>query len=358
MTFMTPASPKEHCQTLQSELAALKAKLGEFDRAMDAAAASGDFALPKKLRTEAEQLAAALKEKLTPREVRELGIERQYAEQVQALEAAGILETLPSGEKGIKGIDGKAYPLPSQETVLARLKEKREVVKEKALQGFTKLVLVPFAMSVDALIAKYGARIKEHHSQGKLNATDGTALELDTNQPVYIWDKYQNADKTGELVYDPTSFTKENHGGKTKDQILSESTVTPGWRILLLEDLPDLPAENRGQTVGNRKQLEANKSPEEYLSFMGKPGTPYANEQGLTPEDWLTLAITNLETKNQVTDDYAGKGKIAYLTGAYFKTSKNVPRAYWYRGDRQARLGRLAARSPGPNLSARSAARI
>jgi len=365
---------KETCQELQKDLADLRALAEQFDRAFDAGVASGDLSASRILKAEIESSLAALKEKLVPPEVRELHIERQYAEQVAVLEAAGLLEVLENGEKGIRGIDGKPYPLPSLETINARFrsKEAKETVKEKSPQGFKKLVLVPFAMSLDALTAKYGERIKEHHSAGKLMYSDGTVVpadKLNINQPVYTTDDLKNADQTGALVYNPTSFDATNHGGKTKAQILAienpadisigPSTPehhTPGWRILLMEELPDLPAEGAGQTVGNRKQLEANKSANEYLAQL-KTG-PYANEHGLTPEDGLALALTNLETKGQVTDDFRGKGKAAYLTGAWLPGSLSVPIACWSRGDRQAVLGGGGAVRRFSLSSARSAARI
>ena len=69
-------------------------------------------------------------------------------------------------------------------------------------------------------------------------------------------------------------------------------------------------------------------------------------------------AITTLEEKNQVIDDWRGKGSIAYNTGAYFPASGDVPYAYWNRGDRQADLGGSDPTNRNDDIGARSAVRV
>jgi hypothetical protein len=351
-------TPQETCLALRAEHAAIQALAAQFDAALAKATQTGNYTEPRRLKAQIEAAVAALEEKINPPEVRELGLEEQYAEQFEVFERAGILETLSNGEKGIKGIDGKEYPIPSFETLMARAREKQEVIKEKKPQGFTNLILVPFAMSLDALTKKYGERIKAVHAQGKLRSPDKTTLDLATNQPVIVWDKLKNADTSGDLVYDPSSFDNA-HGGKTKAAILSNQASTgdtaPGWRILLMEDLPKLPREKQGTEIGGRKQLEANKTSNEYLAMLGTG--QYANESGLSPEDWLALAITNLETEGNVTDDIDG-GSGAYLVGAYLPKSSVVPNSCWDRDDRRAYL---RVGGPGGQVegwSARSSARI
>ena len=354
--------PPQSCDQLKAELQAIHDLTNEFDRAFEDSVKTGNLKEAKRLKAEIEEKTAALKEKLIPQEVRELHLELQYAEQVSVLEKAGLLEKLPSGEKGIVGIDGKPYPLPRMETVMARVREKKDLVKEKKLQGFEKLVLVPFGMSLDNLISTYGERLKAHHAAGKLGATNGDVLDLDADEPVHVWDKYPNADKDGRLVYDPAAFTKEGHGGKTKEAILKEQAerndTARGWRVLLLEDLPDLPAKNQGKTVGNRPQLEADRTPNDYLGAIGQ-GDVYKHESGMTPEDWLAYALSELETQDRVIDDNEGQGKASYLTGAWFPEASNVPSAYWVRRvDRQANLGGDGAAYSYPDDASRSAVRI
>ena len=187
-------------------------------------------------------------------------------------------------------------------------------------------------------------------------------LALDKNQPLYDWDGYDEADINGKLVYQPKEFSK-NHKGKTKQEILKEQekeSTTPGWHIILIEDMPDIPRENKGKTIGGRKQFEANDTPNNYLKTLrdSKKDNPYQGEEGMTPEDQLMYAITHLEETDQVIDDYQGNGSISYQVGAYFPASGYVPSAYWRRDGRRAYLDGNDPDNRDGNCGVRSAVRI
>ena len=77
-------------------------------------------------------------------------------------------------------------------------------------QGFTELDLAPFASPIARLVALAERVIRKHHAEGKLftmrkNPTDEreplVPLDLDANQPLFIWDKLIHGDVNGELVY-------------------------------------------------------------------------------------------------------------------------------------------------------------
>ena len=373
---MPPASSRGRerqalsCAEAQTELAEIKALKSAFDAAYDEAVKTGDLASVKALRSDIESRMASLREGLFSLE-RELHLKEQYASQRTILESAGILETLPSGEEGVRGMDGKPYPLPAYHEVMARLRERKDVIKEKKEQGFGKLLLVPFGMQLDDLSRKYADLLRKHHAAGKLMATKekptdpDEPLSLDTTTPLWRWSEYDGADVQGKLVYEPTAFDRATHGGKTKAEMLAEDPRTSApsprssasaWRILLLEESPNIPRATKGKDIGGRTQLEANQTPNDYLAEIGT-GT-YANESGLTPEDWLAYAITHLEETNEVIDDWQGRGSIAYLTGAYFPASGYVPRADWNRGSGQAYLsGDVPANRYG-GVGARSAVSV
>src|SRR3989339_1048233 len=74
-------------------------------------------------------------------------LKEQYDSQVELLEQVGILK-----EGALLGIDGKKYPIPTLEQIASRLFERHEELSTKHEQGFTKLLLVPFGMSLDVLI--------------------------------------------------------------------------------------------------------------------------------------------------------------------------------------------------------------
>ncbi len=350
-----------NCEQLKKEYKDIKSLKQEFDLAYQKAVETGELEKARELKNRIELQMNSLREKLWPFEnLPQKEFQEQYKSQKEILEKIGILEKLSSGEMGIKGIDGKEYVFPKIEKIFKMARENKEVLKTKAEQGFQKLLIVPFGMKLDDLIEKYKQIILKHHKEGKLFATKkdqgepDQKLELDEKEPVWVWDKYKNADVNGELIYQPKEFSK-NHQGKTKQEILKEAHSTGsgqgGWNILLLEDLPNIPREGKGETIGERPQIdtvgasikkyikkgESIPCPSEYLKAL-QDESIYQNETGMTPEDQLIYAITHLEQTNQVIDDYQGNGSISYQLGAYFPAAGFVPYAYWGRGYRQAVL--------------------
>ena len=297
-------------------------------------------------------------------------VERQYNSQIQSLQEIGFLEPLVPQKKksftffkskepeettpeklGATDILGTFREVPSEEAIKNHFLSIPNI-KQKIDQGFTRLLIVPFGTSLDTLRSKTGELIKKHKKANKLLAEDGSSLELDTATPLWAWDGYNNADKSGALVYYPEHFDKENHNGTTKTELLSGAQPSqansstpntnpfPGYRILLIQEDTQIPREGKGTAKAGRDSLEAGKSPNDYLELL-KTDQSYSKELGLTPEDWLTLFATNLTEKNKVINDWqSNKDSINYLVGSYFPGSDRVPRAYWGRGGRRARLDR------------------
>jgi len=331
-------------------------------------------------------------------------LKEQYTSQVSLLKEAGIL----SKEGAILGIDGKKYPIPTLEQIAARLFERREELKTKHDQGFTKLLLVPFGMSLDALIEVLKQFLLKHKK-------DHPDFELDTNEPLYTLEDYQGADigDSPRLVYYPQSFTKEDHGGKTKMEVLEgqargrwtltsvsgnpatggtasagvaeeERRTSPGWTIHLLQpsnlesqdtETPmgfalisrqgqgtpqgDLTPRPPFRERGDRSPLEAGKTPNEYLSLLQEaqenPDSPYPQESSMTPEDWITAFMTHLtETKKPLDDVWnTNTESTSYLIGAFFPSSVVVPFACWVRDAHRARLGGYGPRYRAEYIGAR-----
>lgn len=272
----------------------------------------------------------------------------QYDRQYKTLNRLGLLDILPkSGEMGIIGIDNKEYPIPSKEAIEQEIKRNKEVYETKLAQGFTQIQLTPFAIPLDNLISTPEQQLKIHHKQGKLLATKenindpDVPLDLDTNQPVYIWNEWKGADKDGSCKYYPSSFDQDDHSGHAKAEILKAQDGLPlaGWNVLLVEPSKNIPRQGKGKTKGKRKQIEANQTPIEYLKQL-QTDPQYANEQPLTNEDWLIQFIAYLEENNQVIDDYSGKGSACYLAGSFKASSRGLGYGGWYRGCARAFLGR------------------
>jgi hypothetical protein len=288
-------------------------------------------------------------------------LKKQYQEQVKALLETQVIEILPeSSDKAGKGVLGmydinnQECPIPSYEEILKRMEANAEMLEKKREQGFTELLLVPIGTPLSFLIDRTRDLIIKKHKQGKLLGTDGQELELDETQPIYVDDIYQDADKSGDLVYYPERFDKENHGGKTKEELIEE---TGGWQIELIENLPDLPAQGNGKAIKGRKQLEANQGPKQYLETI-QTDQQYEGEQFATPEAQLSYFMQYLQKHDQVIDDWDGQGKACWNAGAYFKGAGGVPLASWRRRDRRFRLGLDSPGSRDDADGVRAAVRI
>ncbi|MBU1167025.1 hypothetical protein KKC60_01285, partial [Patescibacteria group bacterium] len=229
-------------------------------------------------------------------------LHEQYEEKAKALNELGLLEILPEcGEIGIVGTDGKECPLPSEEQIKAEIlktPETKELFETKMKQGFTELEITPFGLPLERLIDVAKRSILKHHKEGKLFATKKNQddeseplepLELDENEPFYVWEELKDADTNGALVYYPKEFSK-NHQGQTKQELLEDSKDSPfsGFNVYLREKDINIPREGQGQIQGGRSQLETGKSSEDYPNLL-QAQQEYQHESGQTLEDWLTL---------------------------------------------------------------------
>ena len=279
-------------------------------------------------------------------------LKEQYDSQVSLLEQIGILK-----EGAITGIDGHEYPVPTLEQIASRLFERRGELSTKHDQGFAKLLLVPFGMSLDALqetLEQFLLKYKKDHP----------SFDLYTDSPLLTCKDYQGADigDFPKLVYYLQSFDPKDLQGKTKIEILREQEDNqdsfPGWIVHLLQPsnpsdphspgFASIPREGRGTPHGDlvpRPPLEAGQSPNEYFSILQKAreyeDSPYHGETGMTPEDWITAFMIHLFETGKPLDDAwnpTNKEGVSYLAGAFFRSFLAVPYVYWSRGNRQADL--------------------
>lgn len=270
-----------------------------------------------------------------------LRLKSQWEAQVKALNETGVLEILPEAQDiGIVGIDGKEYPVPKYEEILQKITpEKIAFLEEKLEQGLeSDLVLEPVAMPLEVLIDRYKRELLKHYQEGTLSAADGSKLDLNINDPIYVWNGFKGADKNGQLVYDPKRFDKENHEGKTKQETIER---IGGWRVRLVR----------------KEQLKANQSSRDYLKLT-QEDPQYQGEQGLTPEAEIAYALTKLHQENMVIDDYQGEGKGCRLFGAFLPSSGEVPLFYWNRDNAQAELNGYHSDIASPDVGARSSVEI
>jgi len=223
---------------------------------------------------------------------------------------------------------------------------------------------------------------------------DNPTFNLDTHEPLWAWSDYQGADigDSPNLVYYPQSFDEKDHQGKTKMEMLKEQAKgrwtpafagvaggkglgTPGWTVHLLQpsnpneqdtETPKgfayIPRQGQGtlqEDENHRPLLESGKSPNEYLSILQKaqddPNTPYFQEFGMTPEDWIIVFMIHLTETGEPMDNFANeKESVSYLTGAFFRSSTGVPYAYWDRDVRQVYFGGNGPRDRDERIGVRS----
>jgi hypothetical protein len=87
-------------------------------------------------------------------------VEREYTRCFTALNRTGILTLLPKLESiGVIGVDGREYPVPTQEQVVEMFAHNKELVGRKIPQGFDRLEITPIAMPIPLLIDRMKAAI-------------------------------------------------------------------------------------------------------------------------------------------------------------------------------------------------------
>jgi len=295
----------------------------------------------------------------------------RYRAETDFLRRATVLKTVETSRgkyaMGLRDINGVGRPFPNPDQITAEVRRHKEVIEHKLNQGFIRLGITPLGARLSEGNKLVGKKLLELHKIGKLLGTNydesgqprGTKLDLDTNQPLYVWDALEQADENGKLVYFPTQFTSQNHGGKTKTELLEDPhNPFPGWEVQLLPATPFIPRAGKGRTIGGRKELEAGKSPNAYLAQLSAE-TAYANESGQTPEDEQIELLRSLYATGHVIHDYANNAdSINYHLGAWVPSSGNVPYGLWHRDARRAYFSGGDPRGAGVFYGGGSAVRI
>jgi hypothetical protein len=272
-------------------------------------------------------------------------LEKEYARTITALNRTGILTLLPrSGSLGVIGIDGKEYPVPTQEQLQEVFTRNKELADRKMRQGFTQLQLTPIAMPTSQLIDLMKSAIVKHAAEGLIYQTRRspsdplTPVRVNTEKQVWIWDTLRQALDTDELIYFPQEYSS-NHRGQTKLQVVNNRRIcaVPGWSVELVENLPTMPGQGQGKTLGGRRQLEVGHSPREYLQTLQTE--TYEGETGKTLEDFITNFLTHLETTDEVSNDVNDHNAL-WCLGQYLKITyaELVPTGRWSRDVGRARL--------------------
>jgi hypothetical protein len=257
-----------------------------------------------------------------------------YSRYIRTFERIGIARTLSDKQLGVIGADGREYPLPKQEQIIEIFKQNKDLIDEKKRQGFTKLLIVPYALPISTLIDITNAvilshKIKEKLFQTKLNPQDpDESIKNDGFNPNWMMDNLEQKDFDS-MIYLPSFFSRD-HKGKTKQEVINDPKICafPGWSIGLIENTPLLPGNREGKIIERRQQLETDLTPNDYLRNIKRQ-----KESGWTPEDFLIDFITHLEETNQIRHNLSQFSGM-WLTGTYLPSSSSnrqdyVPAAAW-----------------------------
>jgi hypothetical protein len=229
--------------------------------------------------------------------------------------------------------------MPSISQVLSVMTASPELLA-KVGQGFVHLHIVPFGLSISSWKEPINKALLRFESEGSLRSREGTSLKINNAAPSWIWDDLEEAYNEEKVLYFPTCFGQESHGLMKKELI--EKMRFPGWQVLLIEDPWAIPREGEGQILGGRRQIETNKTPQEYLQLLDCG--PYAFESGLTPEAWLSFLVAHLLKTHGEVFCASQSTAACHLIGAYLSSFNKVPYGYW--GHYSERVV-LASRSPG-----------
>lgn len=350
--------PESHaCLNARASLQEIVSLKKSFDQNYDSALLTKDFSkVARALESKhlLEQKIDALKDLTWPAEIeRVFRLREQYEAQLSLLRRTGLVQIkIEDDERGnpqevlyIKGIDFTEHPVPSFREILKHLESEKDVLRIKIDQGFTKLLLIPFGISLDDMVKALTKTILEYK---KRNASAFRAGECTEQASMLIATEYTGADIACNILYEPKVFGA-NHKGKTKQVVLYEQNSSnvwhKGWRVILLQtegdsdEIAHVPREQKGIERGSRnrrKDLEAGKNILEYTEELARHGnessSPYIGESGMTPEDWIVAFMTHLEETGVFLDngDTAGAASVVGLTGAYAAPSDQALCAYSY----------------------------
>jgi len=294
-------------------------------------------------------------------------LSEQYNAQVSLLEQAGILK------KGtITGIDGNRYPIPTLEHIARRLLEREYELSVKRDQGFTKLLLVPFGMSLDTLARIFRTFLKcykkDHPEFGRRLPTVRDGTDSQRWNPFDIGLDFETCDNfiSPKILYYPQSFDSI---GDSKMEILQRQATHldasfPGWTVHLFQPgdpgnpkSPGFaPIYQKGKGGDQERKLfrppvEGGQSSRQYLRLLQEalhdPSFPYREETGMTPEDWIIAFMTQLWETGEPLDLWpTTESTSSCLIGSFFPHSAHragnftgVPYALWDTGTQESHMG-------------------
>ncbi|MCX6780675.1 MAG: hypothetical protein NT003_00995 [Candidatus Magasanikbacteria bacterium] len=229
----------------------------------------------------------------------------QSQQQMRALTELGFI-IMEKGQRGIQGIDEKFYQAPRDEEIVAHFAnpERRDFYQQKISEGFTRLLIVPFATRLETIKLTLEAELEERFlnnkvfDQNKDQETFSNPIEiLEQAEPFDDGDVNSDEDPGGVIKYYP-DFNSSSIG-QTKREILADPTQPfPGYNVLLVHD-PELYLLNPKQDyIEGRVANGSSIMIRDYVASMHDPNSTIFGEVGLTLEDTYMTFLMNLHISN------------------------------------------------------------
>ena len=272
---------------------------------------------------------------------------KSFEQQVSILKERGLL-TERNDEYGIVAENGEWYPLPSIEDIQKKIETVKQdpTLREKVKQGFSELLVVPFGLSEKTMREALASSLQEHSESGTLKNILGETLHAHKKVQVEVPRDFDDEEEREEIFYYPKNLDMNAHGAMTKEEVIQMSKAGdfPGWKVLLVEDLPQVPSQYEGKIIADRLQIEGGKRPVDVLEMM-KTIPTYQHEQGMTLEDWYMYALTNLDAKGYMIDDVMNDLGATKLLGVFRPASNGVLVAYWWNVRGKVEIYEIAPRT-------------
>ena len=329
--------PATSCQYLASVIKQLQTQQTAFD----------DFRLPgshkdinqaSNLRQKISQNQKEILRELWPLEIltREK-LREQYDSQKEAYLAVGLIKQLPSGKIGFIE-QGREYIYPTLKQVNNYLKSDPEIMAtllKKETQGFTQLLITPFAMNIDTIARTVERKVKAQGGKGNN----------------YWSDEWKDQAHLRYFIQLNSDGTLSN--GLTKAQVKDKpGFLLNGYFISLREDNPKIPYRDDPDTDYNgRIRLKSGKTAQEYLDILQNPNNPhhamYQGEDAMLPEEWFALFAEDLykqyiSQNKQIEQDGSSKlldfNRWCWFVSTKFQGSGRLPDAFWRPDRRGVRL--------------------
>lgn len=276
-----------------------------------------------------------LKELTVPARMERLfDLRKQYDSQVKLLARTGFLIEDPEADEGtfyFSGATGLRTYVPSFKEVLHHMAKKNDLLEEKARFGFKKLLLVPFDMSLQELVPKFCAYLKNY------NRENNGVLRLDEHCPVWVPNLANDEDTNGTLKYEcpipghPSEFRTKSWIRSTQAQ---QQAWNKGWQVILLQDgengrgirpIPSasfLPEDFWVEGEVDLADIFPTRSPSKYRELLDGDQVSSTfdenfGECGMSFETWIFAFIRHLEETGKPLDDVM-KGNRGYLIGAKY----------------------------------------